>query len=69
MPCHASHSGPSKPITNTAAWKREHKSVNTTTRWDNYPLQAINCPAVHDEERREGVMVEVVVIVEDASGF
>ena len=26
----------------TAAWKHEHEFVNTTTRWDNYPLQVIN---------------------------
>ena len=69
MPHHAGHSRPSKPIINTAAWKREHESVNTTTRWDNYPLQVINCPSVHDEERKKGVVVEVAVIVEDASVF
>ena len=26
----------------TATWKHEHEFVNTTTRWDNYPLQVIN---------------------------
>ena len=29
-------------ITETAAWKHEHEFVNTTTRWDSYPLQMIN---------------------------
>ena len=32
------------PLTETAAWKHEHEFVNTTTRWDKYPLQMINSP-------------------------
>lgn len=42
-----------KPITETAAWKRDHESVNTTTRWDKYPLQTIEYVMVsgkHDEK-------------------
>jgi hypothetical protein len=33
---------PQGNIIKTAAWKHEHEFVNTTTRWDNYPLQVIN---------------------------
>ena len=29
-------------ITNSAAQQREHEYVNTTTRWDNNPLQAVD---------------------------
>jgi hypothetical protein len=29
-------------MTNSAAQQREHEYVNTTTRWDNCPLQVIN---------------------------
>ena len=28
-------------ITNSAAQQREHEYVNTTTRWDNNPLQVV----------------------------
>ena len=43
-------------ITEAAAWKHEHEFVNTTTRWDSYPLQTIN--GIHDEvkEKRKGVV-------------
>src|SRR6267142_5219757 len=27
------------PVSNSAAWRHEHEYVNTTTRWDNNPLQ------------------------------
>jgi hypothetical protein len=33
---------PQGNIIKTAAWKHKHEFVNTTTRWDNYPLQVIN---------------------------
>ena len=33
-----------RPMTNSAAWQHEHEHVNTTTRWDNCPLQVIDCP-------------------------
>jgi hypothetical protein len=29
----------SGPASDSAAWRHEHEYVNTTTRWDNYPLQ------------------------------
>jgi hypothetical protein len=51
--------GSHKPITKTAAWKHEHEFMNTTTRWDNYPLQTIKWPVVfgnHNEEKRKGIV-------------
>ena len=33
-------------MTKTAAWKHEHEFVNTTTRWDSYPLQTIEWQVV-----------------------
>ena len=48
-----------KPITKTAAWKHEHKFVNTTTRWDNYPPQTTKWRMVsanHDGEKRKGIV-------------
>ena len=59
-----------KPITKTAAWKHEHEFVNTTTRWDNYPLQTIDewrmVSGNHDGEKRKGV-VDIKCVRDDAS--
>jgi hypothetical protein len=63
MICHVmivnwSHSWSPKPMTETAAWKREHESVNTTTRWDNYPQQVIHQPVASG--KHDGVKQGVV---------